>query len=127
MLSDTGRVPATVRSALAISVIVSIDKIMNKLQQLSHDVAWEHPYPVKNQIWKYLVKEGANLPNSLTEDLSGFSLCPTYSNEQLRRIMRLKIRKLNYGHGGGNVKALERRQRKLMQVRKALAEEGLLR
>jgi hypothetical protein len=130
MLSGTSGAAAAVRSALVISVTVSIHKIMNKLQQLSHSVAWGHPYPVKNQIGRYLVKEGANLPNSLTEDIRGFSLCPMYSEKQVRRIKRLKIRKIKYGHDGGNLKALEGCERsihrsRLMRVGKALTEVGL--
>jgi hypothetical protein len=33
-----------------------------------------------------LVKEGQTLPNSVTEDIGGFSLSPGYSIRQLRRI-----------------------------------------
>jgi hypothetical protein len=55
-------------------------------------MAWV-PYPEKHQMGRYLAKEGANLPNGLTEDVSGISLCPTYSHKQLRRITRLEIRK----------------------------------
>ena len=33
-----------------------------------------------------LVKEGQTLPNSVTEDIGGFSLAPGYSKTQLRRI-----------------------------------------
>jgi hypothetical protein len=33
-----------------------------------------------------LVKEGQTLPNSVTEDIGGFSLSPGYSLRQLRRI-----------------------------------------
>jgi hypothetical protein len=87
------------------------------------------PYPEKRQIGRYLAKEGVNLPNSLTEDITGFSLRPKYSYEQLRRITRLKIH-IKYGHSGGNLKALEGPERighgnRQMRIRKALAEEGL--
>jgi len=34
------------------------------------------------------VKEGRNLPNSVTEDVGGFSLMPSYSVQQLREISR---------------------------------------
>lgn len=47
---------------------------------------------VNTPVWKTLVKEGQSLPNSITEDVGGFSLCPTYSGKQLRRIRRLRIR-----------------------------------
>lgn len=39
-----------------------------------------------------LVKEGKNLPRSATEDVGGFSLHPTYSKKQFRRIHRIRIR-----------------------------------
>jgi len=38
-----------------------------------------------------LVKEGKNLPNSVTEDIGGFSLMPNYSAKQLRGIHRRDI------------------------------------
>ena len=47
--------------------------------------------PVENPVARYPVKEGRNLPNSVTEDVGGFSLCPTYSAKQLRKIERLRI------------------------------------
>jgi len=47
--------------------------------------------PVENPVGRIPVKEGTNLPNSVTEDVSGFSLHPTYSTKQLRRIDRLRI------------------------------------
>ncbi len=46
--------------------------------------------PVESPVGRTPVKEGANLPNSVTEDVGGFSLCPTYSNKDLRRIDRLR-------------------------------------
>ena len=33
-----------------------------------------------------LVKEGQTLPNSVTEDIGGFSLAPSYSKTQFRQI-----------------------------------------
>jgi len=39
-----------------------------------------------NPAWKVLVKEGRNLPNSVAEDIGGFSLMPSYSEKTLRRI-----------------------------------------
>jgi hypothetical protein len=104
MLYSTSIPAATVRSALPICVTESLHQIMNKLQQLSHSVAWEHPNPARHQVGRKLVKEGAILPNSLTEDIMGFSLCPEYSKKQLRRIARLKIEKAKYGHGRSNIK-----------------------
>jgi len=55
------------------------------IQSLSE--TWQ-PEPAEIPAWKTLVKEGRNLPNSLTEDIGGFSLMPRYSVEQLRRIDR---------------------------------------
>ena len=40
-------------------------------------------------------KEGANLPNSETEDIVGLSLRPKYPEKQLRRINRLHRAKYN--------------------------------
>jgi hypothetical protein len=58
-----------------------------------HKLAWE-PYPQKIQVGKFLVKlDGKNLPNSVTEDIGGFPLCPKYSKQQLRKIDRLQTRK----------------------------------
>jgi hypothetical protein len=49
------------------------------------------PYPAVSRIQKvYPVKDGENLPNSVTEDVGGFSLCPHYTEKQLRRINRIK-------------------------------------
>ncbi|MGC2574619.1 MAG: hypothetical protein WA364_24160 [Candidatus Nitrosopolaris sp.] len=63
---------------------------MKNTKQISQDVAWE-PFPVRNPVERgYPVKDGVNLPNSLTEDIGGFSLCPMYSNMQLRKIRRLE-------------------------------------
>ena len=37
-------------------------------------------------------EEGKNLPNSVSEDIGSFSLHPSYSREQLRRMNRLKMK-----------------------------------
>ena len=50
--------------------------------------------PVEIPVGSYLVKEGKNLPNSVTEDIGGFSLCPSYSPKQQRRIHRMSIDKI---------------------------------
>lgn len=55
------------------------------IQSLSE--TWQ-PEPAEIPAWKTLVKEGYNLPNSVTEDIGGFSLMPHYSIKQLRRIDR---------------------------------------
>ena len=52
---------------------------------------------VKNQVGSLPVKEGRELPNSVTEDVGGFSLMPIYSAKQLRSIHRLGIKKSQFG------------------------------
>jgi len=54
---------------------------------------WQ-PEPAETPSWKTMVKEGKNLPNSVTEDIGGFSLMPRYSAKQLRGIHRRKMRHL---------------------------------
>ena len=49
---------------------------------------WE-PSPTKIQEQEDLVKDGKNLPNSITEDVHGFSLRPWYSKKQIRKIYQL--------------------------------------
>lgn len=51
------------------------------------------PEPTEIPVWQTLVKEGKNLPNSVTEDVNGFSLMPYYSAKQLRRIGNKQKRK----------------------------------
>ena len=48
---------------------------------------WQ-PKPTKTLVRKFPVKEGKNLPNSVTEDVVGMSLMPQYSTKQLRKIGR---------------------------------------
>ena len=48
---------------------------------------WQ-PKPTKTLVRKFPVKEGKNLPNSVTEDVVGMSLMPHYSTKQLRKIGR---------------------------------------
>jgi hypothetical protein len=67
---------------------------------------WE-PYPQKIQVGRFLVKlDGKNLPNSVTEDIGGFSLCPKYSAKQRRRINRIQMRKVKDRYR--NVKSISR-------------------
>jgi hypothetical protein len=48
---------------------------------------------VNTPVMGTLVKEGLTLPNSVTEDIGGFSLAPRYSTKQLRQInKRLKYK-----------------------------------
>jgi len=44
-------------------------------------------------VGRMLVKEGKNLPNSVTEDVGGFSLMPRYSSKQMRAIHRRAVNK----------------------------------
>lgn len=48
---------------------------------------------VNTPVMGILVKEGLNLPSSVTEDIGGFSLAPRYSAKQIRQInKRLKYK-----------------------------------
>lgn len=67
-----------------------------KLQQYLVKEVWQ-PTPAENPVGRIPVNEGKNLPNSETEDVGGFSLCPAYSEKQLRRIERLRIRDAEKG------------------------------
>lgn len=71
---------------------------MKTIATICQELAWE-PNPEKNPDGGYPVKEGTNLPNSVTEDVGGFSLAPMYSAKQLRTIERFRIRESKYGHG----------------------------
>lgn len=71
---------------------------------ICQQLAWE-PTPQKIPDGRYPVKEGTTLPNSVTEDVGGFSLCPTYSAKQLRRIEHFRIREIK--HGRVNPKSLK--------------------
>jgi len=65
-------------------------QINTTVYQYRKKLAWKHPYPKTNQVGRCLGKEGANLPNSVTEDVVGISLCPKYSKKHLRRISRIR-------------------------------------
>ena len=48
---------------------------------------------VNTPVMGILVREGLNLPSSVTEDTGGFSLAPRYSAKQIRQInKRLKYK-----------------------------------
>ena len=51
------------------------------------------PSPTENLVGRIPVKEGKNLPNSVTEDIGGFSLMPRYSARQMRAIHRRVVNK----------------------------------
>ena len=60
-------------------------------------LAWELS-PSKESGWKIAGKnEGSHLPNSVTEDVGGFSLMPHYSAKQLRRIGKKQRHSKNRG------------------------------
>jgi hypothetical protein len=68
-------------------------KFKQSVCQCHQKLAWEQPYPVTNQVGTNLIKDDANLPNSITEDIGAFSLAPLYSSKQLRRISQRQGRK----------------------------------
>ena len=74
--------------------------MQHKLQQRLEIENRKHS-PAENPVGRHLVKEGTNLPNSVTEDVGGFSLCPTYSDKELRRIERIRRTEANR-HGTTN-------------------------
>jgi len=51
----------------------------------------EKPSLEKIPVGRKLVEEGKNLPNSVTEDIGGFSLMPRYSAKQLRGMHRRDV------------------------------------
>jgi len=62
-------------------------KIIQRLFEVSQSEA------VNTPVMGTLVKEGLTLPNSITEDIGGFSLAPRYSAKELRQInKRLKYK-----------------------------------
>src|SRR2546427_12537583 len=63
----------------------------HKLQQCLKIETRKHSH-VESPVGRIPVKEGTNLPNSVTEDVGGFSLCPSYSPKGLRKIERLRIK-----------------------------------
>ena len=61
---------------------------MKKQPTHCQHLAWE-PLPIKQSGFEQTSKkEGKTLPNSVTEDIGGFSLMPNYSVKQLRTIQR---------------------------------------
>ena len=66
----------------------------HKLQQCLEIETRKHS-PVESPVGRIPVKEGTNLPSSVTEDVGGFSLCPTYSDKELRRIERIRRTEAN--------------------------------
>jgi hypothetical protein len=58
---------------------------MTKTQTQCHLETWQ-PEPTKTLVSEIPMKEGKNLPNSVTEDVIGIGLMPKYSNKQLRKL-----------------------------------------
>ena len=73
---------------------------MNKTSQISQFVKLgQEPSLPENPVRSYrVVVDGMSLPNSVLEDIRGFSLCKSYSTKQIRRINRLRVRKVKSGH-----------------------------
>lgn len=63
----------------------------NKILYQNLKMVWT-PIPLKIQVGSYL--NGKKLSNSV-EKFRGVSLCPLYSNKQLRKIYRLRKEKAN--------------------------------
>ena len=61
-----------------------------KLTQCFYNEASE-PQLEKKSVEGIPYEEGKNLPASIAEDVGSFSLHPTYSKKQLRRIHRMKM------------------------------------
>ena len=62
-------------------------------------LAWE-PVPLKFKVGSYLA--GNELPNSVSAKFRGVSLCPLYSNKQLRKIHRIGKEKANNANRKSN-------------------------
>ena len=58
---------------------------MTKTQTQCLLETWQ-PEPTKTLVSEIPMKEGKNLPNSVTEDVVGIGLMPKYSSKQLRKI-----------------------------------------
>jgi hypothetical protein len=83
------------------------------------------PSPEISRIEKvYPVKDGENLPNSVTEDVGGFSLCPHYTKKQLRRMSRLQCAYYNKIHKINTNRRSDGRKKNL--VKRSFLEEGML-
>ena len=106
-------------------------KFKQSVCQCRQKLAWEQPYLVTNQVGRYSLKSGANLPNSITEDIGAFSLAPLYSSEQLRRISQLHGRK-NDRYNQASLNSIRRTSRnkpesnRVVLKRAASSEEVML-
>jgi len=61
----------------------------NKQTNLSY-LVWESSPEINWIEGSFPIKDDATLPDSVTEDIGGYSLCPIYSTNQLRRMDRLE-------------------------------------
>lgn len=69
---------------------------MNQIQNQCL-VETSQPEREETPVGSTLVKEGRSLPMSETEDVGGYSLAPTYSAKQIRRMERLRIKTIESG------------------------------
>jgi hypothetical protein len=98
-------------------------KLMSEQLQTSQTLAKE-PSLEENPVAWFPVKEGADLPSSVTEDIRGVSLCPHYSVAQHRRIRRLG-NKSNYtdNNSGSRMRRKKSRDVHRMVLRNTLHED----
>ena len=61
-------------------------------------LVWE-PVPLKIEVGSYLTGQ---LQNNAAENFRGISLCPLYSNKQLRKIHRIRTDKATIVNGKAN-------------------------
>ena len=99
-------------------------KFKQSVCQCRQKLTWE-PLPVRDQLGSYLVKDGVTLPNSVTEDIIGFSLAPVYSCKQLRRINRLQGREDRYNQGNLYPIRSEPESNRPMIKKRAFSEEEM--
>jgi hypothetical protein len=122
-------------AVLALTAESSLDEnsiqylMKNNKQTYQSNLVWESSPEINWIEGGYPVKDGANLPNSVTEDIGGFSLCPVYSKKQLRKIGRLQ-RRISYRYNNETPKwsSLESRRNihesKQLLFKRAYREEA---
>ena len=73
--------------------------MVNKVKVCQNQKLAEEPSFEQIPLGRYgIVVDGKNLPSSITEDVGGVSLCPSYSDKQLREIKRRIKTKLMSQH-----------------------------
>jgi hypothetical protein len=97
---------------------------MTKIQMVCQNqkLDWE-PSPTKTQVQEDLAKDGENLPNSVTEDIRGFSLQPWYSDKQLSRIKQLRMKKFVTKKQNG-VRTLRKSKDRYLLLKHEYNQEG---